>query len=491
MPEHQTIARQAVRGSIFNIIAAGITLVLGLARSILLTRLLLPEYFGEVTLATFYVTLASQLTFLGFDQALIHRQGADENVRNTYFSLRFGSAGLTLILVAIAAPILGRLYPAMPLLGWIILAVASINMASAMSYVQETILSKELAFRQLATIDVTASFVMTIIAPALALAGAGVWALVAEQASGILTRVTMSWFVFRRWVPRFGRDKSIVKWFLSYGKSAFVASNLGFLTARFDDFWIGTTLNDVQLGFYSRAYEYAQYPRRLVANSLVNVFGPVFARLQADRLRLSQAFYRAAYLILRISILVSGAFALVMPEFIHILVGDRWLPMLPTFRLMLIYTLLDSLMQLCGALLFAVGQPRQIRFAATAEALVFVPAVIVFTALWNIDGAALAMDAMLLAGGIVMYRSLQQVIDFSIVRLFLWPLIALIVAGTAGVFLESIWQPVNIWLAAAGKLLLFGSVYSITIFLGERQDALQGIRWLWSIIKSRKQANPA
>lgn len=491
MSEHQTIARQAVRGSIYNISAAGITLVLGLIRSILLTRLLLPEYFGVVAFATFYVALAAQLTSFGFDQALIHRQAADDSVRNTYFGLRFGSASLTLILLVIAAPIISRLHPEMPLLGWLILAVGSINTVGAMSYVQETILSKELAFRQLTTIDVTASLVMTIVAPTLAWVGAGVWALVAEQASGILTRVFMSWFVFRRWVPRFGWDRSIASWFLAYGKSAFVASNLGFLTARFDDFWIGTTINDVQLGYYSRAYEYAQYPRRLVANTFINVFGPIFARLQDDRLRLSQAFYRAAYLILRLSILVSGAFALVMPEFIHILIGDRWLPMLPTFRLMLIYTLLDSLMQLCGALLFAAGRPRQVQFVVMAQAAAFIPGVIVFTSLWGINGAALAMNIMLAAGGIVMYLSLRRVIDFSINRLFLWPLIAFLAAGVAGAFFESVWQPTNVWFAAAGKLLLFGGVFSITIFLGERRDALQAIRWFQSILKSRKQAKPA
>ncbi len=272
--------------------------------------------------------------------ALIHRQGADEPFLRTYFSLRLGLGPAGFRAFAGSGPSSAGAYPRMSGLGTILAVLVFTFFLANLSQVQETLIRKNLAFSQLAVTDVAASVTMTVVAPLLAWLGWGVWALVAEQMSGIGMRFLLTWGPFRQWKPGLGWDRKTARWFWEYGKPTWVASNLSYLLDRFDDFWIGTALGKVPLGLYSRAYEFAHYPRRVLANPLVTVFTPVFARLQDDRLRLSQAFFRSAYIILRSGFLVAGAFGLVMPEFIHYVIGDQWQPMLWTFRLMLVYTVL-------------------------------------------------------------------------------------------------------------------------------------------------------
>ena len=480
----QTIASKAARGSLYSIIASAVTLVSGFLRAILLARLLAPEHFGVMTLALFYVALANQLFSFGLDHAIIHRQDADETVRSTYFTLRMAAVVAIAGLILLAAPILGRVYPAMPLLGWILAALAVIGIVQGFSYVQEALLRKDLSFQQLAILDVTSSLVMTITAPLLAWAGWGVWALVAEQASGILTRALVTWLVFRHWAPRLGWDRKIARWFWDYGKPMWGGSGLYFLTDRFDDFWIGTTLGKTLLGYYSRAYEFAHYPRRVIATPLLGVFNPVFAQLQGDRLRLSQAFYRATYIILRVSFLASGAFALVMPEFIHLVIGDNWTPMLLAFRLMLIYTLLDVIIVFGEGLLWAVGRPQQFQRITLAQAVFFIPAVILGARLWQINGVALAADAMLAIGCIILCRYLRQVVDFSLLRLTFWPVLALTAASVGGWILESSQCLSNPWQMAAGKLVLFCVLYAALLGISESKETLQGLRWVWQHLRA-------
>ena len=478
--KQRRIAVQAIRGSFVSLGASAVTLTLGFLRSVLLARLLLPEHFGMVTLALFFVSLAAQMRALGLDRALIHRQEADEATLGTYFTLRLGTLLASSLLVAVAAPALGRFYPAMPLLAWVLVALAGVEVVKGLSTVQETLLSKNLAFRSLALTDVVASVTMTIVAPLLAWQGWGAWALVGEQASGILARFGMTWLVFRRWWPRPRWDGSIARWFWRYGRAAWSATNLGFLLDRFDDFWVGTALGKTPLGYYSRAYEFARYPRRVIANPLVSVFGPVFARLQGDRLRLSQAFYRAAHVILRSGFLISGAFALVMPEFIHLIIGDQWRPMLLTFRLMLVYTLLDALLMLCGNLLLAVGRPQELQRSRLIQTFFFIPAVTVGAYLWGINGVALAADGMLTVGVWVLYRQIRNVVDFSLFRLAFWPLVALVMAWMAGLWVEEAWQPTDLWLLAGSKLALFAGLYLALLLATERGDYLRGLRWVWA-----------
>jgi len=470
------LAYRAVRGSAYTIGASLITLTLGFLRSVLLARLLLPEHFGLVTLALFYIGLAAQLRGLGLDMALIHRQNPDEPFRRTYFSLRLGLDLLAFGLLLALVPLFQRAYPQMLGLGKVLAVLIFVYFLSNLSQVQETLIRKNLAFSQLAITDVTASVTMTIVAPLLAWLGWGVWALVAEQFSGIGMRFLLTWGPFRQWKPSLGWDAQTARWFWEYGKPTWVASNLSYLLDRFDDFWIGTALGKVPLGLYSRAYEFAHYPRRVLANPLVTVFTPVFARLQNDRLRLSQAFFRAAYVILRSGFLVAGAFGLVMPEFIHYVIGDKWLPMLWTFRLMLVYTALDPYLMLISNLMLAVGRPQDLQRAGIVQSVFFIPAVALGAWFWEINGVALAADVMLLVGVMWLYRPLRELVDFSVNRLIVWPAFALIASFVVGLAIEQL-------LAATVEGFIFkiaGFLFSFCGFIAAKEigDLLQGIDWI-------------
>jgi len=364
-----------------------------------------------------------------------------------------------------------------------VLGLGVVEVLRVLDDVQETLMGKQLAFGQLAVIDVTASAVMTVVAPLLAWYGWGVWALVAEQISGFLARAVMAWLVFRRWVPRWGWDGPTARWFWEYGKPTWGSNNLSFLATRFDDFWIGTALGGTRLGFYSRAYAFAHYPRRVVVNPLIDVLSPVFAHLQADRTRLSQAFYRTTYVIVRSGFLVTGLFALVMPEFIHVVIGDQWRPMLFTFRLMLIYTLLDALYVTAMNLLFAVGRPRHAQRAVAARTAVFIPGVMLGAYLWDIDGVALATDVMAVASGILLCRYVWEVVDFSLFRLAFWPACAVSLAWAGGILAERIGLGHGVWATAVGKVAVFGVLYVGLLVAAEREQTVQGVRWAWAQLR--------
>lgn len=480
----ETIARRTLRGSVVSLAASLVTLVLGFVRAILLARWLLPEHFGLMALALFYIGLAAQLRGLGLDAAIIHRQDADEPLLRTYFSLRMGTDVVASLLLLAATPLLAWAYPHMVGLERVMPLLILAHLLANLSQVQETLLRKELAFSSLALVDVLASLAMTLIAPYLAWRGWGVGALVAERLSGLGMRFLLTWGPLRRWRPRLGWERAWARWLWAFGKPSWVASNLSYFLDRFDDFWIGTALGQTPLGYYDKAYELAHYPRRVLANPLIAVLAPVFAKLQGDRLRLSRLFYRSAHVILRTSFLLAGAMALAMPEFIHLVIGDKWLPMLLTFRLMMVYIVLDALVMLVSNLLLAVGQPRALQQANLVQAVFFLPAVILGARLWGIQGVALAADGMLLIGAWQLYRPLRRVVDFSLPRLVAWPLAALGLAWGAALWWEA--HPLGAWWEVLLlKLGIFGGLFGGLLALVERGDYLEGLRWLWRLARTR------
>lgn len=479
-----SLAAQAVHGSFYSLVASTITAALGLVRLILLQRLLSPEHFGLIAMALVYILWLNRLRGLGLNDALLHRQNIDAGFMKTYFTANLGLNALSCGLAIVLAPLIQRFHPHLAGLAIIIPFVAMAYFIAGLSQVQETLLNKNLAYKKYAAVDVGAAIVMTLIAPMLAIYGWGIWALVAELFSGMVTRFLLTWSVFRQWRPRLGWDKSVARWLWGYGKPTWLAANLTYFLGHFDDYWVGASLGSAPLGYYSRAYEYALYPRRLLANPLVTVFVPIFARLQADRAQLSRAFYRSAHVIIRTGFLAAGLFALVMPEFIMFVIGEKWLPMLWTFRLMLIYTVLDPILMLIGNLMLATGQPQHLQQIRLVQAIFFLPAVIIGALLWDINGVAVAANLMLLVGAWRSYRPLRQTVDFSLSRLVIRPAIALALAWGIALTLEQIviavwWQLLGLKLGVF--LLLFGGF----LLRFEWNEYHRGIRLLWSIVQSR------
>lgn len=477
------IARRTASGSLYSIGASAVTLVLGFTRATLLLRLLLPEHFGVTTLALFYLNLATQMFGFGYDNALIHRKDADDAVRGVYYTLRLGAIVLSVALLAAMLPVLRFFYPDEPLLLPVLLAYMGVLFLRGFNLTQGTILSKRLAFRELAISDVVSSAVMTVVAPTMAWLGYGAWAIVGEQLSGAIARFVMVNIIFRAWTPRLVWDRQIAGWFFSFGRKVWVSSTLVFLLDRFDDWFIGTFLGTVPLGFYSPAYEYARYPRRAIANPILSVFFPVFAQLQDDRLRLSRAFFRATSLMVRLGGLFSLLFVFTAPEFIPWLLGEKWLPMVTTFQLMIVYTFLDPLSLAANNLLTATGRPEAVMRARIVQMVVFIPAVFLLGNWLGIEGVALAADLMVLTGAALLFWQTRRVADYSSRALWLWPAVAMALTGLLVLLADPLWRP----LPAVGRMLLKGALiplpYLAVLWLMEREQLRAGRDMIWGMIR--------
>ena len=480
------LARRAFSGSMFSVAASVVTIGLGFLRATLMTRMLLESDFGVAALALFYMNLAAQIRSIGIDQALIHRKQTDDHVLATYFTLRMALVLGSLVILAGATPLLARFYPDMPLLSAVLFVYIAIDLVKGFNKIQVTILSKEMAFKHLAVADIVSAVAMTIVGPVMAFQGWGVWSIVAENASGILARALLVWLLYRPWRPRLGWDKEIVRWFWGYGRNIWVSTNFDVLLDRFDDFWVGTAMGSESLGIYSRAYEFAGYPRRVIAVPILSVFFPTFARLQDDRTRLSRAFFRAMSLMVRAGCWFTLVFVLTAPEFIRIFLGERWLVMQVTFQLMVVYTLFDPLLVGVENLLMATGHPRIIARTRWLQALVFIPAVIGLGAVASIEGVALAADLMVLLGVVPLFLYSRRVVDYSARRLWLWPLVGMAVTGGATLALGAVWAAWPVWLAFAGKGLFVTLLFGGILWLMEREQLRTGRDMILGMVRGRR-----
>ncbi len=477
MPEIQSeregLATQTVKGSVYSIGASAVTMVLGFGRSVLMARLLTPEDFGVAAFALVFLNFTTPLRDFGLDQALIHRKPDKDFTLNealaVHFTLRLILMGVFIVVLLAAMPVLRHLYPQRTMLVPVLLALTVGEVASALGATPSTYLRKEMRFKELAVLQVLTSLSMTVIGPLMAWRGWGVWAIVGERVSGVVMATFVVWVVMRPWQIRWQFDWSMVKWYLEYGKFICVTRFLNKVITEFDDFWIGTVLGSQPLGFYSKAYEFANYPHRVISDPVTQVLFPAFAKVQDDKLRLSKAYYRASSLIVRAGFLIGGILILGAYEFVVIFLTPRWIPIVFIFQLMIVYILLEPLRAVSGNLVNAVGRPEFYTHARITESVLSVPLVILGAHLWGIRGVAIAVDVVLFIGLFIILYQIRTLVQISFFQMLFYPTIALSIGLLLGWQITAIISNI-VLIQLTVKILSFGIIYSLTLLLLEGRE---------------------
>jgi lipopolysaccharide exporter len=488
------VLRQSIRGATYNVAVSVVTILLGFVRSVLLMRLLPPDAFGYVSLASFFMVFLSQLTAFGMDRALIQRRWPTRETFSTHFVLRVLLAVTIFLFVLLISPVLRRIYADRGVLVDVLLILMLANVLASSFSTPGAVLRREMRFGALALMNLFASVAMTVSAPLLALLGAGLWSLVVEQVVGHVIRWVGFWVVLRPWRCSLRFDRGEARTLLQFGSHALSADVMGMLLDRFDDFWAGTALGMTTLGHYSRAYEIAQYPERVLATPITNVFFPTYAALQDQPRELAQAFARSSSFLVRVGFLMSVALLVTIPEITLLLFGADWLPIVPIFRLMVVYVVLDPLYINLSYLTTGMGHPAVLSRTRLLQLALFVVAVPALAHLWGVYGIALAADLMIVSGVLALLVFVYRRLQFSLLDVAGWPLVALVVSSAVGAGLIYAVNWKGLWWALIVKGIGVFAAYAVILGIAERRKVREYKDWvadvLGSVLRSGKDGRP-
>lgn len=479
-----SLAHRTVISASWNISVSILGIGVLFARSVLLARLLPVDVFGVYAGAISLLVILALVPSFGMGGAFLHRAAEtqdEETAAAVHFTLKilFTAAWVAVMLPAAMLLATGPTRTA--------LLVLTVTMAvEELAQTPRLMLMRRVVHRRLAVLQLLDILLTTGISVGLALMGAGLWALLATDVVGAALSVALLYLWRPVWHPRLAWVPSVIKYYLSFGSRNFVAGVLLRSLDELDDLWTRVYLGATALGYYSRAFTFATYPRRILAAPINLVAGGTYAELKDERQRLSQAFFRSNAFLVRSGFLLAGILALVAPEFIRLVLGDRWLPMLEAFRLMLVFTMLDPLRHTISDLFVAVGKPEQVLQVRLVQLGLLIAGLVILGPPLGIAGVALAVNVMLAAGIVILLWQAQRYVDFSSVRMFLVPSLALLLglgAGSGAALLLP--QDVSDWQSGLVKMMAFGSAYLVVLLALEYRTFVDVSRPVIHILRSR------
>jgi O-antigen/teichoic acid export membrane protein len=464
-----TLAKRSITSVTWNVLANVIQMLVQFVRSVLLARMLPIDVFGVYALAGSIVAMTVIVANFGMGGAFLHRAPEtrdEEQAAAAHFTLKLIFVSIWATLMAVGATVFttGQLRTALLLL-------AVTTGLSGLGQTPRLILTRRVVHRRLALLQLLTAIATTLVALVMAWQGATLWALLSTDIIELLLTFVFLYVWRPVWKPRLSWSLPTIRYFLGFGSRNFLGVVLLRALDRVDDLWTGVYLGDVAMGFYSKAYRFATYPRAILAAPINTVAGGTYAELKENRKRLSQAFFRTNALLIRSSFFLAGLLALIAPEFIRLLLTAKWLPMLDAFRLMLVFTLLDPIKVTVGDLFIAMGRPEQVVQARLVQLAVLMVGLLALGPLWGIAGVALAVDLMLVVGMLLLFWKAREHVDFSVRTMFGVPTLALVVgmiAARASILIPGVLG--SDWRTGGVKILAFGTIYAAMVVLLERDQ---------------------
>ncbi len=358
MPELQS---RAARASVWTILEYGSGMGLRVVSSLVLTRLLLPAVFGEMTLLTTLVVGLTLLSDLGLGPSIVQSPRGDEPLfLNTAWSIQ-AMRGIAIWICAVAISWPMAVFYHDPKLAVLLPVLALVSILSGFNSTNLLSLSRHIAVKRLFAIDGSYALVTLFSTVTWAYFYPSVWAIVGGQLIANSYRLIISH------VPsitpgirnRLTWDKPSAHSIIHFGKWIMLGTAFFFFASQADRLILGRLVSISLLGIYGIAYSLSDIPRAIILSLSSRVAYPFIAKI----IQLPPEEFRTRFLHYRRYGLLAGAVLLaIMAVWGHLLIlklYDRryheaaW--MIPVLALGLWHTLLY---QTTAPVLMAVGKTK-------------------------------------------------------------------------------------------------------------------------------------
>ena len=381
------IKQKAIQGIIWSAIQSWGSQAISFIVFFLLARLLTPEDFGLVALANVFIAFMQIFLDQGFAQALIQRKELEPEHLDTAF--------WTNIITAIVLSLIGIIYADFIAIFFkhreltpIIQVLCILFLINAFSSVQQSLLQREFNFKAIAIRHLFGMITSGIVGIFMALNGSGVWSLVGPKIVYELIGSFVLWSA-SNWRPKLRFSLTHFRELFNFGISLLLLNFISFFQGEADNFLIGYFLNPESLGYYAIAKKILQVVILLLVAAIDPVILPLFSRLKEDLEHVRKLFYQATRLASTIAFPTFIAMAILTPELITSLFGEKWIPAIPVIQIFCLAGIIQSIYFFKVNIVVAMGKPSwRLWQSLLSITLNFIGFAIAYR--WGIIGLAIA-----------------------------------------------------------------------------------------------------
>lgn len=438
----------------------------------ILAHLLSPTAFGLIGMVLVVTNFIEIFKDLGTSTAIIQRKEISQELISSLFWTNLFFGILFALIVVVIAPIIAIFFrePGITL----IIKIMSISFIfSGLSVVPQAILIREMCFRRLAFIENVSFLIGASIGVSMALTGWGVWSLVMQSLSRVLSTAILLWLL-NPIIPRLNVSLNSLKLIASYSLNLSGFNLLNYFIRNADNMLIGRYLGSAPLGFYSLAYKWILFPVYYISGVVGNVFLSAFSKIQNDNLKFCSVYLQLCACIGLVTFpLLLGMVALAKP-LVFVALGPQWDLIVPPLMILSLIGLFQSIGTTIGNIYLAKGRADLMFLWGLVAGSLYILSFIIGLK-WGIVGVSVAYA---ICGAILFYPSL--VIPFRLIGLnfsqfvdAMWAILTnglIMMVIIKGLLLGLEWIRITgPWIQLIAGILIGGFCYILLVFTFQKK----------------------
>ncbi|MDO5571741.1 MAG: lipopolysaccharide biosynthesis protein [Bacteroidales bacterium] len=280
-----------------------------------------------------FTALGTIMLDSGFSSALIQKIDVSKEEYKSVFVFNITISIILFIILCLSTPLIANFYDKKELLYIAPLVFLALPINS-LGIIQNTILTKEVRFKELAKINVITTFISGIASLTMALSGFGVWTLAVQPSIIAFVRVILLW-KRSSWRPQGEYGLKYIKPLFSFASHLLLASTINTVFNNIYYFIIGKVYFR-QVGYYNNANKISEMGVGFLHTSIQSATYPIFSSIQNETERLINAFRKTIRFTSFISFPAMAGIAIISTPFIHLILKEEWWPCIPYIQVLAI-----------------------------------------------------------------------------------------------------------------------------------------------------------
>ena len=354
--EQPSLRNRTVRSVFWIVWSRGALQVLAFATTLAVAHILRPADYGVMAVAGIWTSALSTLAEMGLGSAIVQFRDLTKQEIDTCFWAIMAVAVAGYALLTFCAPLIADWF-SIPALAQVLPVLSLALPLLAIRVVPDSLLRKELALHRVSQAEIIGGVVVLPVTLGCALAGLGVWALVAGALVGPAVR-TIATFVFLPWRPGFSLGGERVKEVFHFSIATLGTNILWVLREQADVFVIGKLTGENTVGLYAMAKQLALMPTDKISSVVNMLSAPIMAELQNQPNLMRVALFRALRFAAIFSLPACVGAVFVAPDLVAVMLGEQWMPIVPLLRALMLYSGMRAMDVLLPSVLLARRRER-------------------------------------------------------------------------------------------------------------------------------------
>lgn len=481
-PEHPS------RSLFWSLLESGGLSLLSLAVLLVVARIAGPVELGAFAVALGIVQLLTLVVEMLVHDAIIQRHRLAEAHLHTAFWTCVSLAVTFSAVCWFGAAAIARVFHNDSVAPFLAITALSL-LASAAGCVPMAVLRREMRFKPLALRSLSGRLGGAIVAIAMAAAGYGVWALVAQHLVQTFLNAALVWPA-TTWRPAVTFSPARLRELLSFGAYSVGTRIIWLSGGRILVLLVGNFLGVAAVGYLNIAQRVVDTLFDLLAGAAHNLALPILSRRQLDRPAFMRAYLQATEFTALVTQPMFGGLALCAPAIVAVLLGETWLAAAPVVQVLAIGAMLQFLLLFGPAAATAIGRPALV-FVLSGLTLAAVTAALALARPDDVAQAAAIWVSRILFGGTLMHVLLSRLLGVS--PMLLVKAIWLPVGATAAMAI-SLLLVQDHWLANASPLMTLLAIvpagiviYGALLAIAGRRSVARLLQFVWAARREAPQ----